>query len=300
MLQLLAFTTLLSFSNTAHAAPEFKCDSYNSPMLEKNVRFCTQRSRPASKQKAGEPVVYVMHGVFGNALGWVGGGYAEALDLLGANEKVPPFTIVSFDTSGTSFFSDVGTEHAGTASYETWFITEFIPYIESTRNLCRERSCRSLVGISMGGYGALKTGLKYPDLFHAVAARSPALIDMNPYDSLKSWKEYFARHPISVAHGMALLFRARSIFTSREYFERNNPFKLVREIPAEKIPELYIDVGGRDFYGFQEGFFKFMRELAERGKKVTSTYLDAGSHDMDMERRWAVLDFVSKNLISSQ
>jgi len=140
MLQLLALAALLSFSNHASAAPEFYCESYQSTMLEKKVRYCTQRSRPTLKQKIGEPVVYVMHGVFGNALSWSAGGYAEALDLLGAGEKVPPFTVVSFDTSGTSFFSDVGTEHAGKASYETWFVNEFIPYIESKRNLCRDRN----------------------------------------------------------------------------------------------------------------------------------------------------------------
>ena len=40
----------------------------------------------------------------------------------------------------------------------------------------------ALMGVSMGGYGALRLAFKYPDVFAAVSAQMPALITDLPND----------------------------------------------------------------------------------------------------------------------
>ena len=56
---------------------------------------------------------------------------------------------------------------------ESLFIKHFIPMFEHSF-VCRCKS-RSILGISMGGYGALYYSLKYPRLFQSVFAISPAI-----------------------------------------------------------------------------------------------------------------------------
>jgi S-formylglutathione hydrolase FrmB len=171
LFRILLGVLLLSVTQSDALAAKVSCTSYQSPMLEKKVGYCIQRSRPDLAPQAGEPVIYFMHGLWGGAGSWKGNGYGEALEVLSARENYPAFTVVSFDTTGTSFFSDPERVHPGRGSFESWLVQEFMPRIEANQNLCSKRECRAIAGISMGGLGALKTSLRYPDLFIQTSSR---------------------------------------------------------------------------------------------------------------------------------
>lgn len=255
-------------------------------MLGKYVSYTWQRSQPHQPQKPGEAVVYYFHGLWIQSESWKYLGYSDVLDALATkNPKLPPFTVVSFDTQPMSFFA---------GPYETWFIKEFIPWFETSRQLCREKKCRTLMGKSMGGYGALKTALKYPHMFGAVAASYPSLLPLNTQDNLLDWYDYFGRHPIGRSKGLAMLWVARQIFPTRASCNSNDPIELVKHFADfAEMPEIYIDSGLKDEFGFWEGYGKFTWELQQRGVSFTSFLDPSGDHDKDGARREPVLKFLA-------
>jgi pimeloyl-ACP methyl ester carboxylesterase len=53
---------------------------------------------------------------------------------------------------------------------ETFIIRELIPYVDANYRTIKDRRGRWVEGMSMGGNGALKFALKFPDLFSSVVA----------------------------------------------------------------------------------------------------------------------------------
>lgn len=119
------------------------------------------------KMKAGDtfPTLYLLHGLIGNYTDWVSGTriqrWAEEKNLA----VVMPSGENAFYVQGQSAWSDYGT-----------FIGEEL--VEITRNmfpLSRRREDTFIAGLSMGGFGAIRNGLKYSNTFSHVAGLSPAL-----------------------------------------------------------------------------------------------------------------------------
>jgi|GEM_PF-1385679 len=293
------FGVTVFFSFHAEAGPQ--CRSYSSPLRGVPVNYCVQRSRPDLKPQQGEAVVYFFHGINGNAGSWAENGYAEAMEVLSREEQFPPFTVLSFDTSRMSFFSDRGDVRTGSAAYETWFVREFIPYAEKTYGVCSSRACRGVAGLSMGGYGALKTALKHNELFGFVAVNSAAVAPFNVWNPLRDWNGYFNRHPVGPWQGQALLQEIRRVFTSKEMYEKNDPAHLALGLREEKdLPKLYIDVGGKDYFGFQEGYFRFTKVLDEKRWAYHSYFEPGGGHDIFHDRRWWLMRFLRDQVLASE
>jgi S-formylglutathione hydrolase FrmB len=267
------------------------CYEQSSAVLRKDVKYCLQGSGPG-------PVVYFMHGIQTGARAWEDNGYAETARAFAS------MTFVSFDTESLSYFIDRGMKPEGKGAYETWFTTEFLPYVERKHGVCARRECRGLLGNSMGGLGVLHTSLRHPELFAAVAANSPALLPYTPYEPLELWNAYLDRHPVSRLKGYYLIQDARRAFVTRENYGGHDPIRLVAE-EWEKTwgtphgaPELFLDVGDRDDYGFQEGFALFLPRLQDRGLNVEARIIPGGTHDIAAQpaRRASALVFLRDRL----
>ncbi len=63
---------------------------------------------------------------------------------------------------------------------ETAFVNDPMPHVEKTYRTIEEREGRVMGGLSMGGYGALRFALKYPEKFQAAALLSPAIYNPEP------------------------------------------------------------------------------------------------------------------------
>lgn len=265
---------LVSFGATGATPSALTCHNYSSKHLGKSVRYCYQRTRPESSV-TNEATVFFFHGLNGDAETFRANGYSNALTQLSQEKERAPMTFVSFDTEGMSFFSDRANETTGGQSYESWFVKEFMPFIEKELPwTCMERECRATMGVSMGGYGALKTALKYPEFFNATAVNCPALAPFGIYESVDSWSNYFGRHPIGAFKGMLFLRHIRGIFTDRAQDEANDPSEIVKKgYSLQKHPALYFDMGGKDYFGFQEGYARFKNTLEEKALPFT-TYFD--------------------------
>lgn len=121
------------------------------------------------------PVLYALHGRDGNNKDFLD----QALNLRRAMAAgaVEPSIIVTPDSFATGRW-----ENRDTGPAEDNFIKRLIPYVEQTYRVKPGASYRMLVGFSMGGHGAFRFGLKFPDMFAAVWSVDGAMApDTNDY-----------------------------------------------------------------------------------------------------------------------
>lgn len=139
------------------------------------------------------PVVYDLHG---------GGGTperqwqrtAETIRKAFASGSVRPMIYVFVNGLGDTFFMDLPD---GSRSAESTFVRELIPFIERRYRVIPSRQGRALDGFSMGGAGALRVALKYPELFAAVVSYGAALVRGDRFREQPSRlfsPEYFDQH----------------------------------------------------------------------------------------------------------
>jgi enterochelin esterase-like enzyme len=121
------------------------------------------------------PVSYLLHGAGGNETEWANGGLAQIMDAMVARGQVRPTVVVMPTLGGGTWWVDGAVDKADTA-----FMQELLPYVERKYKVATDRAARSIGGESMGGYGALRFALKYPERFCAAAILSPAIYDPVP------------------------------------------------------------------------------------------------------------------------
>jgi S-formylglutathione hydrolase FrmB len=114
-----------------------------------------------------------------------------------------------------------------------------IPDVDGRFRTLASREGRAVAGLSMGGYGALKFGLKHPGLFAFAGSMSGALgaASWVPDEKMPQW----VRPSIERVYGAA---------GENETRKANDIFRLVRALTPEQIralPFLYLDCGTEDF-----------------------------------------------------
>jgi enterochelin esterase-like enzyme len=117
------------------------------------------------------PVIYLLHGNGDDENDWENG--YQILDSLINNKIIDP--IIAVTPSGKRGWWVNTVER-----FESAIINELIPEIDSIYSTVSSREGRMIVGYSMGGFGALRYGLVYSDLFRACAIFSPALYNEEP------------------------------------------------------------------------------------------------------------------------
>jgi len=60
-----------------------------------------------------------------------------------------------------------------TGNWEDFMIQELVPYIDANFKTISTRDSRGIAGIFIGGYGAIRFGMRHPDIFGAVYAMHP-------------------------------------------------------------------------------------------------------------------------------
>jgi pimeloyl-ACP methyl ester carboxylesterase len=73
---------------------------------------------------------------------------------------------------GGSFYSN----SSATGNWEDFTVKELVSYIDSKYRTLARASSRGIAGHSMGGYGAVKLGMKYPDIYGVVYGINPAVL----------------------------------------------------------------------------------------------------------------------------
>ena len=110
------------------------------------------------------PVVYLLHGGTQNhtafpARAWFAREVSRR-NIIAVMPHVPPITYNTRTASGSLPFEA--------------FIAELVNYVDAHYRTVAARDGRAIGGLSMGGFGAVVSGLKHPDLFGTVGAFSGA------------------------------------------------------------------------------------------------------------------------------
>jgi endo-1,4-beta-xylanase len=131
---------------------------------------------------------------------------------------VPPLIFVYVSGGGMSFYSD---SVDGKWMSETTIIKELIPHIDATYRTIANRGGRAIQGMSMGGFGAMKLALKYPDLFGSVVAFAGGYRTAEEFQTVEIDREilnhvfgndigkFMANHPVTIAKANADAVRDR-------------------------------------------------------------------------------------------
>lgn len=130
---------------------------------------------PGFDEKRRYPVLWCLVGFTGTGQMVVTGnrwapGLAERLDRL-IGEGCPP-VIVAFPDFFTRLGGSQYMNSAATGRYEDYLCDELIPFLDGSLPTLPFRDARGVFGKSSGGYGALRLGMRKPDLFSAVACHS--------------------------------------------------------------------------------------------------------------------------------
>lgn len=196
--------------------------------LPYNVLLPVDYDQPAAKTKR-YPVVYLLHGLTGHYSNW--------LDRTPLPEYTKSYEFIIVMPEGNdSWYTDSAT--VPTDKYESYIVQELIPDVEKRFRASGAREGRAIAGLSMGGYGALKFGVKYPEKFVFVASMSGAL-------DAASWTKAQLGGFEFILQTLLPVYGAENSETRAA----NDLGKLYRELPAARIaalPFVYLDCGTED------------------------------------------------------
>ena len=123
------------------------------------------------------PVLYMLHGVAGDASEWQSIGLLEAADRMIQAGQIEPMLIV-LPNGGANYWVN----HADGARWGDFLVDDVVPSVDGDFRTVTDRSARAIGGLSMGGEGALRQAMLNPDVFSIAAAHSPSL--RTAYDQL--------------------------------------------------------------------------------------------------------------------
>jgi len=166
---------LLLAAQAARAQSIIEAAEFYSPVLGRNWTYNIYLPDGyTSRPDLYYPVMYLLHGNGGTRNDWVSWGrLRQTADRLIHKGEIPPAIIVMPD-AGTTWYVDLK------EPMESAFFQSLLPHIEAKYRALTSRDARVIGGLSMGGYGALRYALKYPDAFQAAALLSPAIYDPEP------------------------------------------------------------------------------------------------------------------------
>ena len=147
--------------------------SFYSPALGRDSQYSV--FLPASYEDGTSrkyPVVYFLHGLWNDHTSWTVeryGGIPAQIEELQKSGAIPEFVMIN-PNGENSFYTDY---LDGSQKFEQMIVRDLIEYVERTYRVIPDRKDRSIGGVSMGGYGALKIAMKHPDLFASAMGFSP-------------------------------------------------------------------------------------------------------------------------------
>ena len=210
------------------------------------------------------PVLYLLHGFGGHYSDWVT--HANVADYAAQYRM-----IVVMPEGNNGWYTD----SAGVASdkYESYILRELIPDVQKRYRTIEARYGRAVAGLSMGGYGALKFGLKTPETFAFVGSLSGAL-------AAPAWTEDDLKNLKSIRDSVFSVFGS----VGSETRKANDIYEMTRGLSAARVaalPYIYLDCGTEDFLiGLNQQFAALLRE-----KKIPHEY-----RELPGDHNWAYWD----------
>jgi len=208
--------------------------SMTSKILKMDRKYAIYLPPDYETSQRSYPVLYLLHGSGDDQTGWVQ--FGEVLTI--ADEAIKS----SLATAMIIVMPDANTGQRGYNNdikgewlYEDFFFQEFMPFIEKTYRIKKEKRYRAISGLSMGGGGTFVYALHHPELFSSACplSASPGPMSLEELNNSRAVK------------GVEGITDA----DKEAYFKRYGVLQLLENIPDDqkKAVRWYIDCGDDDF-----------------------------------------------------
>lgn len=210
--------------------------------------------------------LYLLHGIFGNYTDWVTGTnvqrWAEEKDLA-----------VVMPSGDNMFYVD---QEEGHNNYGAFVGEELVEITRRMFPLSGKREDTFIAGLSMGGYGAIRNGLKYHDTFGYIAGLSSA-VPMETLEERTNDTDDFFRRKDFAERVFGDLTKAKN--------SDKNPEWIVGRMQEEKavFPRLYLACGTEDALLLPN---RRMRDFMRAAGMDVTWEEGAGGHEWDFWNRY--------------
>ena len=250
----------------APAGAEVRYSTFRSAALGREVGYAVQLPPSYGTGQRRYPVLYVLHGLFEGPDFWEQRGLPRILEDASRNGEIPEMIVVAAD-GDNSFFVN-----GPLGAYEDLVIRDLPAHVEASYRAVGGREGRALLGISMGGYAALRIALSHPEAYRAVAAHSAMVLEAIPTAAAGAG-----------AWHMAAFNRAFGEPIDASLWAAADPLAWAARADPSKTPALYFDCGSSDRYGLFKGNQELHRRLEAR--HVTHEFfLRPGDHGYEYVR----------------
>lgn len=226
--------------------------------------------------------LYLLHGLGGDSTVWLR--HSRIEDYVW---RWPLIVVMPDGYRGFYTDNDQGPAYARHVGEE---IPEFVERYFPARPV---RAARAIGGLSMGGYGALRVALGYPDRFCSVHSHSGALMR---FDLDRSGREA-RKDPVFRDHPPAFFREMQRVFGRRPMGTRHDLLRLIRRVRrrGHRLPRILVDCGTEDpLLEFNRAFHRGLETA-----RVPHIYREhAGTHDWEYWDRHIrdALTFHARNL----
>lgn len=242
--------------------PQLLRETFRSQRLGRDVAYMLYL--PDLPPAMSEPalVLYLLHGPGGDEKTWTGEDPMLRGPLVGAmhNGTLRPSVLVMPSVGRNSWWIDGAADAAASA-----FLEDVIPAVEARLSFPVHRQRRALLGVSMGGFGALQFALSQPQRFCAAALISPTVYDPSP--------------PPESAARRTPQFVRDGAFDEQRWQAANYPGRLAAYARAPQKVAFWISSGDRDQPGILRGAMQLFNRLQALQPDRTELRLMPGGHD---------------------
>lgn len=233
--------------------------SYFSRCLVRGTSFELILPNDYQKQaiNKGMKTLFLLHGWSGCAGNWVPEHFAEKYN----------FAIVMPNGENSFYLNALSTGR----NFQSFLGEELVSYVQKTFGLAQKKEDTFIMGLSMGGFGAIHTALAYPHVFGTAIGLSSALIIHKIANMQKDSPD---------SHANYAYYTDTFGDLTRVLESENNPEVLVKKLQAQNtpLPALYLTCGTEDF--LIENNRQFHQFLQERN--VSHFYQEtSGAHNTE-------------------
>lgn len=124
------------------------------------------------------PVIYYLHGfTWNDSLAIASDHFDKVMDKAINSGKIRP-VIVVLPNQYTLFRGSFYTNSSLTGNWADFTAKDLVDFIDKKYRSIPNKDSRGITGHSMGGYGAIKLGMLFPDVFSSVYALSPGVLSL--------------------------------------------------------------------------------------------------------------------------
>jgi S-formylglutathione hydrolase FrmB len=245
---------------------QLKTVEFQSPSVGRTLKYNILLPRDYESSNQRYPVLYLLHGLTQNYTAW------------GLQNEAPFYTglykdlIVAMLDAGNSWYVNWASSEGGqTNNWMDAIVKDAIGHVDANFRTIPRREARAISGLSMGGFGAITIGLKHPELFISIGSTSGALEHarqaadrlrgipprqpvtpprtLTPEEQATAAERRRQPNPVIGISGFSSQ-EERSPkgqeFVKPEDADAFDPFKLVLQVPKDRMPHIYLDCGTDD------------------------------------------------------